>query len=156
MVKTLVLLSVVLALMLAACAPERSPSLSTAPTVSASQLEKATVVYHRSGGLMGAIDTWTIAADGTLSKQGQATGAARQLSATQMTELTAAIRAANFMSLESSYVPQDTCCDRYLYEITVTLGEQSKTVRTIDASPTAPAELGQLIDTLNRLVTPPK
>jgi hypothetical protein len=51
-------------------------------------------------------------------------------------------------------VPRDTCCDRYLYEITVTLGGQSKTVRTIDAAPAAPAELTQLIDTLNRLVAP--
>jgi len=67
----------------------------------------------------------------------------------------AAIRAADFMSLEDSYVPKDTCCDRYLYEITVTIGGQSKTVRTIDASPTAPAGLTSLVDTLNRLVATP-
>jgi len=72
-----------------------------------------------------------------------------------MAELTAAVRAANFMSLEDSYVPKDSCCDRYLYEITVTIGGHSKTVRTIDASPTAPAELTQLVDTLNQLVATP-
>jgi hypothetical protein len=83
-------------------------------------------------------------------------GTPEQLSPAQMAELTAAIRAANFMSLEDSYVPQNTCCDRYMYEITVTLGGQSKTVSTIDASPTAPAELTQLIDTLNGLLMPAK
>jgi len=109
-------------------------------------------VYHRSGGFAGADDTWSMAADGTVSHQGQTTGTPEQLTATQMAELTAAVRVANFMSLENSYVPKDTCCDRYLYEITVTLGGQSRTVRTIDAAPTAPAALTQLIDTLNRLV----
>ena len=109
-------------------------------------------MYHRSGGFAGTDDTWSMAADGTVAHQGQTIGTPEQLTATQMTELTAAIRAANFMSLENSYVPKDTCCDRYLYEITVTLGGQSRTVRTIDASPTAPVELMYLIDTLNRLV----
>jgi len=113
------------------------------------------VNYHRSGGFSGADDTWTIAADGTVSHQGRTPGTPEQLTAAQMAELAAAIRAADFMSLEDSYVPKDTCCDRYLYEITVTIGGQSKTVRTIDASPTAPAGLTSLVDTLNRLVATP-
>ena len=69
-----------------------------------------------------------------------------------MAELAAAIRAANFMELQDSYLPKDTCCDRYEYTITISTNGQSKTVRTIDASPTAPPELTQLVDTLNRLV----
>lgn len=70
-----------------------------------------------------------------------------------MAELTAAIRAANFMALQDSYLPKDTCCDRYEYTITISANGQSKTVRTIDGAPVAPPELIQLVDTLNRLVT---
>ena len=153
MAKRLFLTSLVLAFMLGACAPATPPALVATQGPAASQ--EISITYHRSGGFAGTDDTWTISADGTVTHQGQTPGTPQQLSAAQMAELTAAIRAANFMSLEDSYVPQDSCCDRYLYEITVTIGEQSKTVRTIDASPTAPAELTQLVDTLNQLVAAP-
>ena len=154
MVRSLPLISLVFVLTLGACAPttvlERSPSPPAATIVS----RDMSVVYRRSGGFAGADDTWTFAADGTVSQQGHTPNTPERLTTAQMAELTAAIRGANFMALENSYVPRDTCCDRYLYEITVTLGGQSKTVRTIDAAPAAPAELTQLIDMLNRLVAP--
>jgi Emfourin len=163
MTKSLLLTSLVLALLLGACAPATMPApISTrGPSPLASPLEgqaasrEITISYHRSGGFSGTDDTWTLSADGTVSHQGQTSGTPEQLTAAQMAELTAAISAANFMSLDDSYVPKDTCCDRYLYEITVTIDGHSKTVRTIDASPTAPAELTHLVDTLNRLVAAP-
>ena len=162
MAKSLFWVSIVLGLAVAACAPATLPSpiATPGPSPLASPLEPPTVpqgnsiIYHRSGGLAGTDDTWKISLDGTVAYQGQTAGTPEQLTTAQMAELTAAIRAANFMALEDSYVPQNTCCDRYMYEITVTLGGQSKTVSTIDASPTAPDELTQLIDTLNRLLIP--
>ena len=111
------------------------------------------VTYQRSGGLMGAHDTWLIDSQGKVSTPGS--GAAAQLTSTQMAELIAAIRLANFTALQDSYLPKDTCCDRYEYTVTITINGQSKTVHTIDASPTAPPELTQLINTLTRLVTVP-
>jgi len=72
-----------------------------------------------------------------------------------MAELAAAIHAADFMALQDSFLSKDTCCDRYEYTITITANGQSKTVRTIDASPVAPPKLTQLIDALNLLVTLP-
>ncbi len=163
MTKGLLLTIFVLVFVLGACAPTTLPAAvaTLGPSPLASTLEggaaaqQISVTYHRSGGLAGRDDTWTISADGTVSHQGQTTGTPQQLTPAQMAELAAAIRAANFMSLEDSYVPQDTCCDRYQYEITVTIGGHPKTVRTIDASPTAPAELTGLVDTLNRLVATP-
>jgi hypothetical protein len=83
------------------------------------------------------------------------TGLPEQLSDAQLAELAKAIQQADFMSLEDSYVPKDTCCDRFLHEITVTLGGQTKTVRTLDSSPTEPPGLTQLVQTLNRLVATP-
>jgi hypothetical protein len=163
MTKSLCLTCLVLAFVLGACAPTTMPAPRATPGPSplASPLEEQaasseiSVRYHRSGGFSGTDDTWTIAADGSVLHQGQTPGTPEQLAAAQTAELAAAIRAADFMSLEDSYVPQDTCCDRYLHEITVTIGGHSKTVRTIDASPTAPAGLTSLVDTLNRLVVTP-
>ena len=176
MAKSLFWVSFVLGLVLAACAPATlpppiatsgsssvaSPVTTPGPSPLASPLEPQpapqgiSIIYHRSGGIAGTDDTWKITLDGTVAHQGQTAGTPEQLTTAQMVELTSAIRAANFMALEDSYVPQDTCCDRYTYEITVTVGSQSKTVSTIDASPTAPAELTQMIDTLNRLLIPTK
>ncbi len=176
MAKSLFWVSFVLGLALAACAPAAlplpiatpgstpvtSPMATPGQSPLASPLEPQpapqgiSIIYHRSGGVAGTDDTWKISLDGTVAHQGQTAGTPEQLATAQMAELTAALRAANFMSLEDTYVPQNTCCDRYTYEITVTLGSQSKTVTTIDASPTAPAELTQLIDTLNRLLIPTK
>ncbi len=78
--------------------------------------------------------------------------ALQPLTPAQRAQLLAALRVANIMALNDSYVPQDTCCDRYEYTLTVATNGQSKTIHTIDASPTAPPELTQLIDTLNQLV----
>ncbi len=158
MTRRLPSIGLVLVLMLTACAPavQPAPMATSGPsplTTPPGALQGISVTYRRSGGLAGTDDTWQIFADGKVMHQGQIAGTPPQLTEAQMTELTAAIRAANFMSLADSYVPQNTCCDRYLYEITVTLDGQSKTVQTIDASPTAPAELTRLVDTLNRLVT---
>ena len=158
MTKSLFMISLALAFMLTACASTTQPAPMTTPSLSPLTSpprtpQEISVTYRRSGGLAGTDDTWKISGDGQVVHQGQAAGTPQQLSGAQMTELTAAIRAANFMSLADSYVPQATCCDRYLYEITVTLNGQSKTVQTIDGSPTAPAELNQLVATLNRLVS---
>ena len=160
MTKSLLWTSLVVALMLAACAPTtmpapiatRGPSPLASPLAGQAASQEISITYHRSGGFAGTDDTWTLSADGAVSHQGQPPGTPEQLTAAQKAELSAAVRDTNFMSLEDSYVPQDTCCDRYLYEITVTIDGHSKTVRTADASPTAPAELTRLVDTLNRLV----
>jgi hypothetical protein len=120
------------------------PSAHSPPPDSQVASQEISVTYHRSGGFAGTDDTWTISADGTVSHQGQTPGTPEQLTAAQMAELTAALRAANFMSLEDAYVPKDSCCDRYLAN-TVMIGGRSKTVRTIDASPTAPAGTDPLV-----------
>jgi hypothetical protein len=163
MTKSLILTGLVLVFMLGACAPTtmpapiatRGPSPLASPLEGQAAAQEISISYHRSGGFAGTDDTWTVSADGAVSHQGETPGTPGQLTVAQMAELTAAIHAANFMSLEDSYVPKDTCCDRYLYEITVTIDGHSKTIRTIDASPTAPAELTRLVDTLNRLVAAP-
>jgi hypothetical protein len=151
------LVGLILTLTLAGCARSVVPSpiatpapspLATPPAVS-----EISITYQRNGGLMGVHDTWMINPQGKVSSPGS--GATVQLTSAQMAELIAAIRLANFTALQDSYLPQDTCCDRYEYTVTITVDGRSKTVRTIDASPTAPPALTQLINTLTRLVTVP-
>jgi hypothetical protein len=151
------LVGLMLTLALAGCARSVVPSpietpaptpLTSPPAVSA-----VTITYQRSGGFVGSNDTWIIDSQGTVIHQGS--GISTQLTEAQMVGLADAVRAADFMALEDSYVPKDTCCDRYEYTITIAANGQPKTVRTIDASPTAPLELTQLVDALNRLMPAP-
>jgi hypothetical protein len=127
---------------LAACAP------TTAPATPSGLL----VEYHISGGIAGLSQTWLIYGDGRVEHNGSGTGQARQLSPDQITALVAAIRATNFMALKESYVPQNQCCDRFLYVMTVTLDGQTKTVRTLDAAPDEPPALTQLLGVINILL----
>ena len=175
MPRSLLVVCVVLVLTLAACAPAATPAPSPTPVPPATRApspiesplqsplptapspsEGALLVYHRTGGFQGVNDIWTVAANGQVSYQGQLTNTAQQLNTTQMTELEAAVRSANFMSLQDSYVPENDCCDRYTHEITVSVAGQTKTVRTVDASPTEPAGLTSLIQTLNQLLVAPR
>jgi hypothetical protein len=151
------LLGVIFTLALIGCTRSVVPSplvtSASSPLTSPQAESEISITYQRSGGFVGANDTWAIDSQGKVTHQGS--GASAQLPADQLTELVAAIRAANFMDLKDSYLPKDTCCDRYEYTITVTVGGQSKTVRTIDASSAAPRELTQLVETLNRYMPPP-
>ncbi len=158
MAKNLCVLSLLIAFTLVACAPvtQPPPIVTPGPSPLTSPLaapQITSITYHRSGGIAGTDDTWKISADGKVSHQGQTAGTPAQLTSAQMADLVAAIRAANFTSLADSYMPDNVCCDRFQYEITVVLDGQSKTVRTIDASPNAPVELNRLVETLNRLVS---
>jgi hypothetical protein len=151
------LVGLILTLTLVGCARSSVPgpigTPAPSPLISPLAVPDVYITYQRSGGFVGANDTWTIDPQGKVIHQGS--GTSTQLTSDQLTELTVAIRSANFTAFADSYIPKDTCCDRYEYAITITLNDHFKTVRTSDASPTAPMELTQLVDTLNRLVPSP-
>jgi len=146
----IVVVSILIACAPAASGPASTPEVTRSfPEGDAQSVDTAFIVYHRSGGFGGFDETWTIAADGAVAHSGRGAGNALQLSSAQTDALIEAVRAADFMSLDKSYVPENTCCDRFLYEITITLDGQTKTVRTLDAAPDQPERLTQLIDALN-------
>jgi hypothetical protein len=131
-------------------APLASPSVS--PLTSPLMPGEALIVYHRSGGIAGLDETWLIYPDGRVQYQGGLAGQAKQLTANQLNRLIEQVRASNFFQLKDSYVPADTCCDRFLYEITVSLDGRVKTVRTLQAEPDVPATLGNLPADINSIL----
>jgi hypothetical protein len=153
-------------LIVVACVPEAGPDATKSPLAATSPLtspltspplaDDVVVRYHRSGGLVASDDTWTIHSDGRVEYNGSGPGTAAQLKADQVNTLTEAIRAADFASLRESYLPDNTCCDRYVYEITSAVNGQPKTVRTIDAAPDQPPALSNLLEVLDAAVAPAK
>ena len=98
---------------------------------------------HVSGGIAGIDETWTLAADGTIAGPNGETGTYRDA---DLAALRQAIASADFFNLAATYMPDDTCCDRFTYEVTLTEGDRINTVTTIDAAE-APQTLFSLIDT---------
>ncbi len=145
---------------LAACAPVATPSPTTPTVTPASALPGDTVFirYHRSGGIAGMDDTWLIYTSGLVEHSGRSSGHPLQLTASQLASLTAAAQSPEVAALKDSYVPADTCCDRFLHEITITtgaqltLGGQTKTVRTLDGAPDEPPALTNLLNVLNTVL----
>ena len=63
------------------------------------------------------------------------------------------MEAADFFNLDSEYLPEDQCCDRFVYVITITQGADTHTVTTIDAAE-APEGLFDVIGVFLDLVRP--
>ena len=132
--------------------PTQSPLPAASPFTSPPAQDDVLIVYRRSGGLAGLNETWTIYADGRVQYQGGPAAPSKQLTPDQLNVLIDAVRASDFFSLNGSYVPANSCCDRFLYEITVTLDGRTQTVRTLDAAPDEPAALSKLRGTLNSIL----
>lgn len=94
------------------------------------------------GGVAGIDDTWTLATDGTVTRPD---GSLAMADPDDLEALRDAITDARFFSLEGRYLPEDTCCDRFEYRISLTQGDQAHAVVTIDDAD-APESLFALID----------
>ncbi len=144
-------------IVLAACAPVIAESPTATPAANTPAPAQGTPVpaggpfirFHRSGGIAGVDETWLFYADGRVEHTGRGPGRAQPLNASQLDALMKAARSPDVAALKESYVPTDTCCDRFFYEITLTLDGQTKTVRTLDAAPDQPPALNNLLDAIS-------
>ncbi len=114
---------------------------------------KPIIVFRRSGGLAGVSESWTIYEDGQVvyqeeKKEESATG---KIKAQELAGLLGLIEETGFLSFSDSCMPQNTCCDRFSYEITVLKDGQSKRVTAMDGAE-APEGLWRIMGELNRLL----
>lgn len=134
--------------LVAGCATLTPPGPSTSPLQSPVATPAPTEViikFHRSGGITARDETWTVYGDGKVEYVGNGTGQDGRLAPDRIAALIEAARAAGFATMQDSYVPADTCCDRFYYELTITLDGRPKTVRTLDAAPDQPPALTNLL-----------
>lgn len=110
--------------------------------------------YHISGGFAPVEDAWLIYSDGRVIYRDllQNREEERQISADAVASLVALMEAEGFFSFADSYLPENTCCDRRIYEITFHLGDRIKTISTIDGAEGEPAGLQRILQELNRLL----
>lgn len=115
---------------------------------SSTVLGDAVIVYERSGGVAGETNTWKIYADGRVV---DGEGNEWQVAPAQVEQLLADLETMGFFELDESYVPLDTCCDRFTYTLVVGTDGGAHRVTTIDDSD-APEAVWNALDSVSTFI----
>ena len=106
------------------------------------------IIYQREGGFAGTSQEWVIYPDGSIEAPGEQELTADRDDTSALLALTADDEISD---LDDSYVPQDDCCDKYIYTITIKVGDQEKTIRSSDGAD-QPEELTDLLAAIEELI----
>jgi hypothetical protein len=147
------LLLIFLTVLPGACAPATKPAAEEATsdgdeTSSRAEVASAVLIYERSGGLRGigpGVQEWRLYGDGRIEGSD---GNSWQAEPEAVQELVGSILDTSFTSLEPSYIPEDTCCDRATHRITIQTGEDTYTVETLDGA-NMPESLSENLEAIN-------
>lgn len=123
-------------------APENEPEATPTTAPTATFAPDTAVIFKRSGGIAGVNEGWVIFTDGRIETN---TGINPQLSAEQVSQLLTSLESVGFFELDDTYLPEDTCCDRYLYAVTAVQGTRFHTVTTLENTPDMPESLQQTL-----------
>lgn len=123
-------------------APEDEPVATATAVPTATYAPNTAVIFKRSGGIGGVDESWVIFMDGRVETN---TTVEPQLTAEEVSQLLGSLDSAGFFGLSGSYLPEDTCCDRFFYEITAVQETTFHTVTTLEATPDMPESLQQAL-----------
>lgn len=121
------------------------------------------VVLRRSGGIDGEAVEWRLYRDGYAERVGGSaeSGSAGQFEAVEgrmvpdprhVPNLLADLEAAGFFDLAGNYMPDDTCCDRYHYTLSVTWEGKSNTIETMGGTEDVPPPVWESIERVQSLM----
>ena len=149
---------IILLLAIAALAGCSSPQISTqalpgetkSPNDESGESGKdLMIVLKRSGGFAGVDESWRISADGRiLASDGKASQASTDSIRAAVDEL----NSLGFFAMSSSYMPLDTCCDRFTYQLSVTVDGKSHTVTALEGAQETPEDFWKAINVVNQLL----
>ncbi len=150
--------SIILLLAIVALAGCSSPRISTqalpGETISPNEEQGETgkdllIVLKRSGGLAGVDESWRVSADGRITASD---GKESQVSSDAIRTAVEELDSLGFFELSSSYMPLDTCCDRFTYQLFVTVNGKSHTVTALEGAQETPEDFWKAIDIVNGLL----
>lgn len=107
------------------------------------------IVLKQSGGFAGVDESWRISADGRILASD---GETSQASTDAIRAAVEALDSLGFFELNSSYMPLDTCCDRFTYQLSVTVDGKSHTVTALEGAQETPDEFWKAIEIVNGLL----
>ena len=107
------------------------------------------ITYQRSGGIAGVSETWTFYTDGRLVS---AEGKEWQIDPQKIARLVADIEKLGFFELSQRYMPSNTCCDRFTYVLTVQAEDVRHSVTFLEANPDVPQALMDILAAVSSLI----
>lgn len=123
LVKTVLIFSLFGLLGLAACGPDPTPVKGVSTDI--------VITFQREGGFAGINQEWLIFPDGRVIGPG---GQEMQAPPEDVIALLAKSAQIESTSMEKSYAPDDACCDKFIYNIIVKVGDQETRIRTTDGA----------------------
>lgn len=142
--------------------PEVTPLPPTAEPSTPAKLEDtdkgravmgdAVIIYERSGGFAGIMQTYEIYADGRIVIRDGDTEIETRVSPSDVQTALIRIEELGFFDLPAPFGPVSAFADRIVHTITVKRDGRPVTVRTVDGATDEPAGLRDVIEVLNRLV----
>jgi Na+-transporting methylmalonyl-CoA/oxaloacetate decarboxylase gamma subunit len=129
---------------------ESLPELTTEGEDGVTVPENAVAVFQKTGGFAGISETTVIYEDGHIEND---KNEELQVPPQVVDGVIETAADAGFFDLNRNYVPEDHCCDFFTYSVTIRDCERVHTVITADEVPGAPAELNNLISTIESIIT---
>jgi hypothetical protein len=120
-------------------------------------LEGAAVFFQRSGGLTGELLTARIYPDGTIERALGEPGPDMPVETAVVDPAVVEtvidrLEGTGYFDLERTYLPEDTCCDRFLYLISVQKDEDVQTVEALEAAEETPDSLWQSVELIEAVI----
>ena len=157
MISRWMFLASIVMVLLSACGPRQaatpaspSPMASTDPAAA----NTPALVLRRSGGFAGVLQEWQVFSDGrVLIREGQQQEASLQVPAQAVAELLTWLDGSGFFSAQiPTPNPDETCCDRFLYELTASYNGQTNSVVVLDTPENLPGDLPEAFRRLEALL----
>ena len=126
---------------LAACGPDAAPVKGVSTDI--------VITYQREGGVAGITQEWIIYPDGQIIGPG---GKEMKAPPKEVIALLAKAAEIESSSLKESYVPENACCDQFIYTVIVKVGNQETKVRTSDGAE-QPEQLTSLLTGIEDLLS---
>lgn len=114
------------------------------------ELGDAVMLYQKSGGFAGVNESWWVYKDGRLRDQA---GNEWQLPAQEVETLLANSKQAGLIQTSINYLPEDFCCDQFVYGLIVRQDDGNiYQVTTADGLESTPQELFQLLEQISIMI----
>jgi hypothetical protein len=120
------------------------------------------IVLSQSGGIAGQVIEWRIYADGRVEKVEDAQRPdaesvegnvhTAQVEPEQIDGLVTDLEELGYFELDSNYIPKDTCCDRFMYNLTVQTTDRMHAIAAMDGTEDVPEEVWESINLVQTFV----
>lgn len=120
-------------------------------------LPEAVVTFERSGGIVGDVVKYFIFPDGLVEKrtglpEGSPSVELVGMAPERVGPFVQDLKELGFVELTGDYVPEETCCDRFFYTVTLRIQDEIHIIRALGGTEETPEAVWEIIDTVERFI----